>query len=60
MVMGELAAWVVAAPTGRLGATAVSWGLMACSGAAGWTSAQVPASPELSVLTAYSSSFPML
>ena len=55
MVMGELAAWVVAVSTGREGATALSPGLMACSGAAGWTSPQVPASPELSVLTAYSS-----
>src|SRR5262249_35640514 len=52
VVMGELAAWVVAVWAGRAGAVARSWGLVACSDAAGWTSPQVPASPELSVLTA--------
>src|SRR5215472_14544690 len=57
VVMGELAAWVAAAWKGREGATAARPGLIACSSVAGWTSPQVPASPELSVLTAYRSSF---
>jgi hypothetical protein len=55
--MGELAACVMAVLSGKEGAAAVSCGLMACSGVAGWTSLQVPASPEPSVRTAYSSSF---
>jgi hypothetical protein len=54
---GALAAWVVAVPRGRAGATAASCGAIACSGVAGWTSPQVPASPELSVWTAYNSVF---
>jgi hypothetical protein len=56
-VIDELAADVAAVPKGSDGATAVSPGLIACSGVGGCTSVQAPASPELSVRTAYSSSF---
>ena len=55
--IGDAAAGVVAACSGREGAAAASWGLIACSGVAGWTSPQVPARPELSVRTANSRSF---